>query len=330
MPPDQLFAIMQTKSLFCFLLFFLFGIESVSAQYRRHNNNAGGDNYHFVYVGGSAGYSMLQNDVPNVISRGAAGGLMGVGYEFRNSGFWISVGAQVSFHRSTLFVSDMEFLPSEDVRYSNATFYDTQGKEIYPRYTVSQTDKLKWTFLDVPIMLGYYVYGFYVGAGAKLSYALSPKVETTGDYHFSARYVLYPEIGTEVGHGFGHYDYPSAMQSIVLKPSCSIIGEIGYDLLSSVSTRSLTCSVLKLGFYFECGVSPLVTPSADYVHYSFDVQSNGGYDLTRLQINPYLPTVVSEAGLIVPFYTGVKLTYMFGGSRGARAGFHRGCQCYNN
>ncbi|MGM9837188.1 MAG: hypothetical protein ACI30A_01710 [Paludibacteraceae bacterium] len=318
----------RIKSFLCMITALSVCCGVASAQYRRYNS--GGDNYHFVYLSGSAGYAMLQNNVSSVTSRGNAGGLVGLGYEFRNSGFWISVGAQMSFHRSTLSVEEMEYLPSEDSRYAGATFYDTQGKEIYPRYRVTQEDKLRWAFVDVPIMLGYYVHGFYIGAGAKLSYALSPKVETAGAYDFSATYELYPEIGGDVGHGFGHYDYQATIQSIAMKPSCSIIGEIGYDLLSMVSTRSITCSVLKLGFYFECGVSPVVKATDGYSHYALTARTGDGYDLTRLQLNPYLPAVASGTGLIVPFYTGVKLTYMFGGSRTARAGFHKGCQCYNN
>ena len=80
-----------------------------AASYRRVAN----DNYHFVYLSGSAGYSMLQNDILELTPAGKAGGLVGLGYEFRHTGFWMSVGAQVSFHRSTLSVSDMTFYPHQ-------------------------------------------------------------------------------------------------------------------------------------------------------------------------------------------------------------------------
>ena len=295
-----------------------------AASYRRVAN----DNYHFVYLSGSAGYSMLQNDILELTPAGKAGGLVGLGYEFRHTGFWMSVGAQVSFHRSTLSVSDMTFYPHQSPDYATATFYDTQGKEIYPRYKVSQTDHLKWTFLDVPIMAGYYVQGFYIGAGVKISYALSPNIETSGEYDFSANYVLYPELGMEVGHGYGHYEYPATSQAVSLKPSASLIGEMGYDLLSSMPTRSTLCSVLKLGFYFEYGITRLINPAEYKQNYSLNTMGDGGYDLTKLHINPYLTTAVTNQNWIVPFYTGVKLTLMIGGSRGARSGYHKGCQCY--
>ncbi|MGN1240249.1 MAG: hypothetical protein ACI4TV_05180 [Paludibacteraceae bacterium] len=301
-----------------------FSISVSAASYRRAAN----DNYHFVYLSGSAGYSMLQNDMPELTPAGKIGGLVGLGYEFRHNGFWMSVGAQTSFHRSSLTVTDMTFYPHQSPTYATATFYDTQGKEIFPRYNVSQTDHLKWMFLDVPIMAGYYVQGFYVGAGVKISYAVSSDIETSGEYDFSANYVLYPEVGIEVGHGYGHYEYPATSQSVSLKPSASLIGEVGYDLLSSMPTRSATCSVLKLGFYFEYGISRLINPAEYKQNYTLSTLGNGGYDLTKLHISPYLTTAVTNKNWIVPFYTGVKLTVMIGGSRGARTGYHKGCQCY--
>lgn len=305
-------------------VFILSIVSSYAAPYRRVAN----DNYHFVYLSGSAGYSMLQNDILELTPTGKAGGLVGLGYEFRHTGFWMSVGAQISFHRSALSINDQVFYPHQTPDYANATFYDTQGKEIFPRYRVNQTDHLKWTFLDVPIMAGYYVQGFYIGAGLKISYALSPKIETSGEYDFSANYVLYPELGMEIGHGYGHYEYQPTMQAVSLKPSASLIGEVGYDLLSSLPTRNTLCSVLKLGFYFEYGITRLINPAEYKQNYSLNTIGDGGYDLTKLHINPYLTTAVTNQNWIVPFYTGVKLTLMIGGSRGARAGYHKGCQCY--
>ena len=295
-----------------------------AASYRRAAN----DNYHFVYLSGSAGYSMLQNDIPELTPAGKTGGLIGLGYEFRHNGVWMSVGAQASFHRSSLTVADMTFYPHQSPTYATATFYDTQGKEIYPRYNISQIDHLKYMFLDVPIMVGYYVQGFYVGAGMKISYPVSSDIQTSGEYTFSANYVLYPDIWIEMGHGYGQYEYPATSQSVPLKLSASLIGEVGYDLLSSMPTRSATCTLLKLGFYFEYGVSRLMNPVEYKQNYTLNTLGDGGYDLTKLHINPYLTTAVTNQNWIVPFYTGVKLTVMIGGSRGARAGYHTGCQCY--
>ena len=105
---------------------------------------------------------------------------------------------------------------------------------------------------------------------------------------------------------------------------CSLIGEIGYDLLSSVPTRSRVCNVLKLSFYFEYGLNNILratdTPQRR-------VEPNRD-NATQATINPYINTFANPTRT-VPFFTGVKLTYMIGGSRTARVGFHHGCMCYN-
>jgi hypothetical protein len=56
--------------------------------------------------------------------------------------------------------------------------------------------------------------------------------------------------------------------------------------------------------------------------------TGGPVDATTAIINPYVNTFASP-NRTVPFFTGVKLTYMIGGSRTARAGMHHGCMCYN-
>lgn len=280
--------------------------------WRRRGGGLSGDNYHFGYVSGSVGYSMLQMNTAGAVSKGNLGGSFGLGYEFRNSGFWTSVGAQMSFHRSSLIV---------DQYTRDFNGFDTQGKATVLHYRVNQTDVQEWNFIDVPILFGYYVQGFYLGAGPKLSYALSPKTHSTGVYNLSATNVEYNVTFQDMpDRGYTDYAFDSKQQNR-LNIGLSLIGEIGYDLLSSVPTRSTVCHVLKLGFYFEYGLNglngkwdspqPLITPNAK--------------DATQATVNPYINTMDSR---IVPFFAGAKLTYMIGGSRTARAGLHHGCMCY--
>ena len=93
------------------------------------------------------------------------------------------------------------------------------------------------------------------------------------------------------------------------------------DLLSSVGTRSQLCHVLKLGFYFEYGLNNFAASWDEAQPNIVPEQQNA----TRATVYPYINTL---SGRIVPFYAGAKLTYMIGGSRTARAGFHHGCMCY--
>ena len=55
-------------------------------QYRRRGGLAAGDHYHFGYVSGHVGYSMLTMHAVGVMPAGDVGGGVGFGYEYRNSG----------------------------------------------------------------------------------------------------------------------------------------------------------------------------------------------------------------------------------------------------
>jgi len=287
----------------------------------RRNAFAGGDDFHFGYLSGSVGYSMLQTNFSGAMPRGAVGGSVGLGYEFRNNGLWTSVGAQLSFHRSSLAID--EYVRDFDG-------FDMQGSPSTFHYRVNQVDEIQWNSIDVPIMAGYYVRGFHVGAGVKVSYALSPNTLVTGKYNISAtNHDLAVTFENMPDRGYTDYDYKKESVN-QLNVGVGLIGEIGYDLLSSVPTSSRICHVLKIAFYFEYGLNNVLrnseTPSS-LVELP-QVTPGQSIRISDVIVNPYMNTFANPSRT-VPFYTGVKLTYMIGGSRTARAGFHHGCMCYN-
>lgn len=305
----------------------------VSARSFRPHRNAfeGGDDYHFGYVSGSVGYSMLQTDVPYVLPKGNAGGSVGVGYEFRNSGFWANVGVQMSFHRSSFILDqyDTRKEPDQSVYHG----FDTQGKPATFHYRIDQTDEMEWNYIDVPLMVGYYIRGFHVGGGLKVSYALAPKTRSYGTFHLFATNddysVPFGEFDNEMAdRGYKDYAFDHRIDNR-LNVGVSLLGEIGYDLLSSVPTSSRICNVLKLAFYVEYGVSNQLrnseTPSP---RVAVPVNEKGVKDATQAVIHPQVNTFATPAWT-VPLFTGVKLTYMIGGSRTAKVGIHHGCMCYN-
>ena len=310
------------KSAILFLIVLL-ALPAWSQSFRRHSNPfEGGDDYHFGYISGSVGYSMLQTNVPNAMPHGNLGGAVGLGYEFRNSGLWVNVGLQLSFHRSKLVMDEYDTRSEADQTPYNGV--DTQNKPTVFHYRVNQTDEMQWNYIDIPVMLGYYVRGFHVGAGIKVSYALNPTTRSFGTYNLSATNTDY-NVTFENMPDRGYTDYNfNHTEKNRLNVGASLIGEIGYDLLSSVPTRSRICNVLKLSVYVEYGLNNQLrnweTPQRRVVPNS----SNA----TQATINPYLNTFEKPVRT-VPFYTGVKLTYMIGGSRTARVGMHHGCMCYN-
>lgn len=306
-----------TKAIVVLLLLCL--VVPVSARRPMYYRSGGlnGDNYHFGYVSGSLGWGNIQEDVPVLHTSGSMSGSVGAGYEFRNSGLWASVGAQLTLHRSSVRLD--EFTESMDGK-------DSQNDEATFHYQINQKDQLSWNFLDVPVMVGYYTHGFYVGAGLKVRYGMkTSKAISDGDYEL---YATYPRFGDVEFHnipeqGYTTYYYKEE-QKISLRPSLALMGEIGYDLLSSVGTTSSACHVLKLGVYFEYGVTNVSDRVDSNTHLTVDKNN-----CTKATINPYFTSAMTEKHHVVPFFTGVRLTYMLGGSRTARGGFHRGCQCYN-
>ena len=285
--------------------------------YRRAGNTTGlkGDNYHFGYISGGLGYTSLQEAIPDFTPQGRLGGLVGFGYEFRNNNVWVSAGLQMNFHRSGAKMEGWKY---------DCPGYDTQGKEVTLHYVVNEQDEQKWQFIEIPILAGWYFKGFYVGGGLKVGYSLNSKIVSSGTYELSATNELYGiEFKNMPEHGYTTYDFEGE-HAASLKPMLSLIGEIGYDVLSSVPTRSQLCHVLKVGFYFEYGLNSVIEPVS--VNTRLDVEPK---DATKVVVNPYLASGMTEKYRVVPFYTGVKITYLVGGSRTARAsGYHRGCNCY--
>jgi len=308
-------------------------------QYRRKGGLADGDQYHFGYISGQVGYSILDTHATGLLPLGSVGGGVGLGYEYRNSGLWASFGLQMSFHRSSLqrdpystytHNADPAYDPYADEKYAYYRGMDTQGKSTLFIYDVNQTDQIEWNFMDVPVMLGYYTHGLHFGAGLKLSYAISTKSTAKGsyalkamnqDYYNPLNPVIFQNIPEE---GYTTYPIQTNSQPNRLNIGVGLIGEIGYDLLSSAPFNSRICHVLKLSFYFEYGLNNLPKGNESTMR-SLEVNT---LDVRKATINPYLNTIDSPART-VPFFAGAKITYMIGGSRTARSGFHHGCMCYN-
>ena len=311
------------------ILVVLMVLQPAMGQSRRRGGILAGDHYHFGYISGNIGYSILDTRARGVMPVGDLGGGVGLGYEYRNSGLWANVGVQISFHRSKLQLDPYStYNPSiapDDPIYDPYRGYDTQPKSALFIYDVNQTDEIQWNFLDIPVMFGYYKYGFHVGAGLKLSYAISASSHAKGIYALKAMNDDYRPVIFENMPDRGYTDYKfDYRQDNRLNIGVALIGEIGYDLLSSVPSYSRLCHVMKLSFYFEYGLNNL---AKGWESTQRQVVPNPG-KATEVTINPYLNTVNSPSRT-VPFFAGAKITYMIGGSRTARAGMHHGCMCYN-
>ena len=290
---------------------------------RRRGGLAEGDHYHFGYVSGHVGYSILDTHAKGVMPAGNVGGGVGLGYEYRNSGLWANVGLQLSFHRSTLkldpYTTDYPGILKNGNTDINGTLH----------YNINQKDIIEWNFVDVPILFGYYTHGFHVGAGIKLSYALNGKSKTAGTYELTFSPTLFQTEpwANMPDRGLTEYKFET-IQNNRINVGASLIGEIGYDLLSSLPTHSRLCHILKLSFYFEYGLNNY-NKGGDKERFELPPFDDDGHARAKeVVLNSFLNTEASPART-VPFFAGAKLTYLIGGSRTARAGFHKGCMCYN-
>ena len=315
----------STKFMQRLILISLIVSVAVPANARRgYYGASGSDNYHFGYISGSVGYSVLQTNLSSALPKGNLGGAVGAGYEFRNSGFWTSVGVQLSFHRSSMVID--EYNTRNEADQTPYRGLDTQGHKTTFHYRVNQVDEMNWNFLDVPIIFGYYVKGFHLGAGIKVSYALNPKTHTFGTYNLSATNDEYNVTFEDMpDRGYTDYKYDAYHQNR-LNVGVSAIGEIGYDLLSKARVSSSMCHVLRLSFYFEYGLN-------NYLQ-DWDAAERrvvpDSENMLNATIYPYLNTFAAPART-VPFYTGVKLTYMIGGTPGKTSTSREGgCMCYQN
>ena len=309
--------------LFGFLLLGVILSDAQAQAYRRRGGGlAAGDHYHFGYVSGHVGYSLLDTRAKGVVPVGKVGGGFGLGYEYRNSGLWANLGVQFSMHRSKLQFDPYTISHEGKLRDGNLM------REGILLYDVKQVDEIQWNFIDVPILFGYYTHGFHVGAGIKVSYALNPKSATTGTYNLRFHEEITDAILENLpDRGLKEYPFGSS-QANRLNVGASLIGEIGYDLLSSMPSSSRLCHVMKLSFYFEYGLNNYNKGDEKARFELPSPNDKGEAPATGVVFNAYLNTADGSART-VPFIAGVKLTYMIGGSRTARSGFHHGCMCYN-
>lgn len=283
------------------------------------------DNYHFGYVSVAGGYTSLSQNVRNVNTTGSWGALGGVGYEFRKSNVWVSAGLQFMQLQSQTQVGQYDFIPGFQG-------LDDQNKSVeYYRYTIRQTDHQLWREIDIPVMVGYFNSGFYVGAGAKAGFSVGSTITTEADYDLSAQYTQYVGEFKDVNY-YKHYPLPSLQYDCPLRPQFSVIAEIGYDVLSSVMSNSKVCHVLNVGLYAEYGLrSVRPADSQDPISLqgmNMEEAAQRGTDVRDATVNPYYLSTQTQGQRVVPYFVGLKLTYLIGGSRHSGGTWHRGCQCY--
>ena len=286
--------------------------ESTQYTFGKRYNSRTDEYYHFGYVSFSGGYSSLHENISEMYPLGGFSGFVGVGYEFRVKGFWLTVGGDVQLYRTNSEINGLTF---------NHPANDTQGKAITMHYTVKQQDTQEWVYANVPVMIGGYYKGFYGGAGLKVGWPIVSQSVSKSDYTTTATYKEYIADFTEMpDHYYGTYQSDKA-ENLKLRPNVSIIGELGYDVLSQVESRQTLCHILKLGVYAEYGLCSVINDRGQGTNIIYTGNA------TEIMVPPYLYWADTSNKRVTPYSIGVKLTYVFGGK--GTGTFHKGCMCYD-
>lgn len=254
---------------------------------------------HFLILGCGAGYSTLLENVPDLTTFGNVGGAIDLGYEYRIKGFWMNISAELQFLSAT---------STFNISGTDKWIYDTQGKQALMHYNFDQsTDKQQFLFVDIPIVLGYYYRGLYLGAGAKIGYCINSKESTALQYSTSATYQQYiDDFSAMSDHFFTTYS-SSVIEKLNSKYKLSAIVEIGYDVLAySREMNHTNRSGLKISVVAEYGLNNLISTNAESPLYSFNERN-----AAELFIHPFYNTNAAQSYRIHPLYVGMRISWIF-------------------
>lgn len=186
--------------------------------------------------------------------------------------------------------------------------YDTQGKQALMHYDFDQSlDKQSFLFVNLPVVLGYYYRGLYLGAGAKIGYCIHAKESTTLLYSTSATYQQYIDDFASMSDHFYTTYSSSVTENLNSKYKLSAIAEIGYDILTySREINHTNRSGLKISVVAEYGLNNLINTNAGLPLYSFNEKN-----AAELFIHPFYNTNSAQSYRIHPLYVGMRISWIF-------------------
>ncbi|MBO4453457.1 MAG: hypothetical protein J5761_00200 [Paludibacteraceae bacterium] len=254
---------------------------------------------HYFSVSAGCGYYSLLENIPELRTTGGAAGMLNVGYELRYNRFCMMLGVDVQYGASTMYMAP--FSAHRDI-------YDTQGKRVSMHYYVGRySDTQSSLRVGLPLLFGFYTNSFYGVLGAKFAYVPMTvsipemRYTTTGTYE---QYIV--DFENMPNHFYADYTTPGR-EEIHMHPQGLVVAEVGYDLLNKERMSSYArCSVLKIALYAEYGLNSCMSGLA---HDEQTYEINPA-DPSQLIVSSYYARRNLRGARIVPFYVGVKLTYL--------------------
>jgi hypothetical protein len=290
-------------SIFC--ASFAFGDSGYS--YYHFSRNAA----HHIGISAGVGYGAIWDNYHEIRSVGDVSGAFGVEYEMRIGGFWMSLGPELQY---------LQGLSLFNTTGTDVKIRDTYGVEAMYHYEFDRgEDRWRMVFVNLPITLGYYNSGFYIGAGAKVGYSVWGNERTDLKYTTTGTYEEYIDDFMQMAnHSYSTYT-STISEPLSNRFKVSVIGEIGYDVLSWYrnSTRNVT-SGLKISACVEYGLNNLVGGGRDVPLYVIN-----DANASELALSPFYTSRAGNTHRINPFYAGIKLTWLLCIKT-------KSCNCYEN
>lgn len=283
----------------------------ISWRARGWNKKGKNDNEHYFATSLSGGYSLFVNGSKDVVLKGFVGSAATVGYEFRKPSkhVWFSMAAECQMLTSSIGLS----YPIFD-RWIN----DSEGRlAMYHYDMIESKDRQNTWSVSVPIMIGYFTKGFYVGAGPKLGYFFDGHAKNDLDYKTHATYDRYiDEYEDMPNHYYTYNSVNSGREKMKFSSiSFALCVEAGYEVMHKEDSRKIYWKNkyrrfdfiyrLKLGLYAEYGFLDINGNAASGTVNTYDATNP-----FRLIVKPFYTTESPSDRALRPFYAGVKLTFM--------------------
>ncbi|MCQ2341864.1 MAG: hypothetical protein MJZ75_00010 [Paludibacteraceae bacterium] len=274
---------------------------------------------HLFGLWADGGYSGIMHNMETVSHRpgGYSAGL-GVAYELQHNHFILQVGAGAVFQDVTYSCDGYRFTNADlaynmwdrDTRWlpagNGGQLIDTYGVPI-DRLTYTATERkdvARTVYLQVPLLMGGTVGGFYGLAGAKVNIPLWGKTHMYQNITSEGLYNQY--IGTHGemdNHGYRYSVEISADgDRLPFRIDVLLSGEVGYEFRNGTQRY-------RIGAYVDYGLLNINPDGTAYpLYWTFENKWN----FDRFELAHMFNSSLTEGKQLHNFFAGVKFTILFG------------------
>jgi hypothetical protein len=281
-------------TIFTFLLLMFWVNANAQSNFNRNQSN--------IVLWGSAGYNNLPNNADGVNALGGVGASVGLGYEWHRNSFILQVGGEFYRHSSLLALDDFDrtfrLLDKEELlngreEWYNETFYYSENRD---KYTLS--------YVNIPLMLGFQKNRFYFLAGAKFGFSLQAQSQTTTTLRNTGKYdYSIDEIENIPGRFFSREE-TGRLHDLSFGFNTTASAEMGFYFGSRENNSRTKYRLALFADYGLLNINPHKSKEEILLYDPMNFQ--------RPELNSFVKSSVFSDKTLNTFYTGLKLTVVFG------------------